>query len=61
MSLKELKRPVYIGGGINFKNAKKIVDSACPDGLDVSRSLKDNYNNISSAKLSELVKSLLAA
>ena len=23
MSLKELKRPVYIGGGISFKNAKK--------------------------------------
>ena len=61
MSLKELKRPVYIGGGINFKNAKKIVDSAHPDGLDVSRSLKDGDNNISSTKLSELVTSLLAA
>ena len=23
MSLKELKRPVYIGGGINFKKCKK--------------------------------------
>ena len=61
MSLKELKRPVYIGGGINFKNAKKIVDSTHPDGLDVSRSLKDKDNNISSTKLSELVTSLLAA
>ncbi len=61
MSLKELKRPVYIGGGINFKNAKKIVDSAHPDGLDVSRSLKDDDNNISSTKLSELVTSLSAA
>lgn len=61
MSLKELKRPVYIGGGINFKNAKKIVDSAHPDGLDVSRSLKDEDNNISSTKLSELVTSLSAA
>ena len=61
MSLKELKRPVYIGGGINFKNAKKIVDSTHPEGLDVSRSLKDKDNNISSTKLSELVTSLLAA
>ena len=61
MSLKELKRPVYIGGGINFKNAKKIVDSTHPEGLDVSRSLKDKDNNISSIKLSELVTSLLAA
>ena len=61
MSLKELKRPVYIGGGINFKNAKKIVDSTHPDGLDVSRSLKDKDNNLSSTKLSELVTSLLAA
>jgi len=61
MSLKELKRPVYIGGGINFKNAKNIVDSARPDGLDLSRSLKDKDNNISSTKLSELVTSLLAA
>jgi phosphoribosylanthranilate isomerase len=61
MSLKELKRPVYIGGCINFKNAKKIVNSTHPDGLDVSRSLKDKDNNISSTKLSELVTSLLAA
>ena len=61
MSLKELKRPVYIGGGINFKNAKKIVDSTHPEGLDVSRSLKNKDNNISSTKLSELVTSLLAA
>ena len=61
MSLKELKRPVYIGGGINFKNAKKIVDSARPDGLDVSRSLKDDYNNISSTKLRELITILSVA
>ena len=61
MSLKELKRPVYIGGGINFKNAKKIVDSTHPDGLDVSRSLKDKDNNISSTKLSELIRILSVA
>ena len=61
MSLKELKQPVYIGGGINFKNAKKIVDSTHPEGLDVSRSLKNKDNNISSTKLSEFVTSLLAA
>ena len=59
--LKDLKIPVYIGGGIDLKNAKKIVEQTTPNGLDVSRSLKDENNNISSTKLNELQISLSAA
>ena len=59
--LKQFNIPIYIGGGINNKNAKKILDVASPNGLDVSRSLKDKNNNISLLKLNELQMSLSAA
>ena len=59
--LKKFNIPIYIGGGINNKNIKKIVDLASPNGLDVSRSLKDKNNNISLFKLNELQISLSAA
>lgn len=59
--LKSLNKPIYIGGGINNKNAKKIIELASPNGLDVSRSLKDKNNNISLLKLNELQMSLSAA
>ena len=49
------------GDLINNKNAKKILDVAYPNGLDVSRSLKDKNNNISLLKLNELQMSLSAA
>ena len=56
--LKIFKKPIYVGGGINHKNAKLVIDSAKPNGLDVSRSLKDSKNNISETKLKKLVHSL---
>jgi len=59
--LKDLKVPVYIGGGIDIKNAKKIVEQIVPNGLDISRSLKDKNNNISSTKLNKLQMSLSVA
>ena len=59
--LKQFHIPIYIGGGINNKNAKKILEVASPNGLDVSRSLKDKNNNISLIKLNELQMSLVAA
>ncbi len=59
--LKKFNIPIYIGGGINICNVKKILEEASPSGLDVSRSLKDKNNNISSLKLSELKTSLSAA
>jgi len=59
--LKNLKIPIFIGGGINNHNAKKIINKISPNGLDVSRSLKDKNNNISLGKLNELKISLSAA
>ena len=59
--LKKFNTPIYIGGGINIENAKKIVDVTSPNGLDISRSLKDENNDISLMKLSELQISLSAA
>ena len=49
--LKTFNIPVFIGGGINNNNAKNIVKVASPNGLDVSRSLKDENNDISLLKL----------
>ena len=59
--LKTFNIPVFIGGGINNNNAKNIVKMASPNGLDVSRSLKDENNDISLLKLNELQTSLSAA
>ena len=59
--LKKMKVPIFIGGGISDKNAKIIIDKISPNGLDVSRGLKDINNNISLIKLNELRISLSAA
>ena len=59
--LKKIKLPIFIGGGINNKNAKIIIDKISPSGLDVSRGLKDTNNVISLIKLNELRISLSAA
>ena len=59
--LKNFNLPVYLGGGIGINNAKKIIKKIAPNGLDVSRGLKDKNNNISLFKLNELQMSLSAA
>ena len=59
--LKKLKLPIFIGGGINNNNAKIIIDKISPNGLDVSRGLKNKNNDISLVKLNELRISLSAA
>jgi len=56
--LKRLKKPIYIGGGINHKNAKVVINNARPHGLDISRSLKDNKNDLCEKKLNRLIQSL---
>ena len=58
--LKKLNKPIYIGGGINHKNAKLIIDNAKPNGLDISRSIKDEKNNISDEKLKKFLQSFSA-
>ena len=59
--LKKIELPIFIGGGINNNNARIIIDKISPNGLDVSRGLKDEHNNISLIKLNELRISLSAA
>jgi len=56
--LKTLNKPIYIGGGINHNNAKLIIKNTGPQGLDVSRSVKDDYNNLCENKLNKLLKIL---
>ena len=58
--LKRLKKPIYIGGGISHKNAKVVINSARPHGLDISRSLKDGKNDLCEKKLNRLIQSLSA-
>ena len=57
-SLKTLNKPIYIGGGIDHKNAKLIIKNTYPQGLDISRSLKDSNNNLCEEKLNKLLKIL---
>jgi len=56
--LKRLKKPIYIGGGISHKNAKVVINNARPHGLDISRSLKDDKNDLCEKKLNKLIQSL---
>ena len=58
LQLKNLQKPIYIGGGINPKNAKAIIRSTQPHGLDISRGLKDADNNLCENKLNKLLKIL---
>ena len=59
-SLKTLNKPIYVGGGIDHKNAKLIIKNTDPQGLDISRSLKDSNNNLCEEKLNKLLKILAA-
>ena len=56
--LRKLNKPIYIGGGISHKNAKLVIDNAHPNGLDISRGLKNGNNDLCEEKLNKLVKSL---
>ena len=57
--LKKLNKPIYIGG-INYKNARLVIDNAHPNGLDISRGLKNDNNDICEEKLNKLIQSLAA-
>ena len=60
-SIKNLSIPVFIGGGINESKAKQIISILKPDGIDVSRSLKNTKNIISSKKLKNFLKEIAVA
>ncbi|MBI04372.1 MAG: hypothetical protein CMI96_00975 [Pelagibacteraceae bacterium] len=59
--IKALKIPIFIGGGINQSNVSKIINSVKPDGLDISRSLKNSKNILSSKKLNSFLSQISAA
>ena len=43
-----------------FQTGKLIIDNAKPNGLDISRSIKDEKNNISDEKLKKFLQSFSA-
>ena len=53
--------PVFVGGGINENKAKEIINLLNPDGIDVSRSLKNTKNIISSKKLKNFLEQVAVA
>ena len=59
--IKSLSLPVFVGGGINENKAKEIVNLLNPDGIDVSRSLKNTKNIISSKKLKNFLEQVAVA
>ena len=60
-SIKNLSIPLYIGGGINEQKAKDVVKLLNPDGIDVSRCLKNSKNIISSRKLKKFLQQVTVA
>ena len=59
--IKGLKIPLFIGGGINQNNVSKIINSVRPDGLDISRSLKNSKNILSPKKLNSFLSQIYVA
>ena len=59
--IKGLKIPLFIGGGINQNNVSKIINSVRPDGLDISRSLKNSKNILSPKKLNSFLSQISVA
>ena len=59
--IKSLSLPVFVGGGINENKAKAIINLLNPDGIDVSRSLKNTKNVISSKKLKNFLEQVAIA
>ena len=60
-SIKNLSIPVFIGGGINEEKANKIISLLNPEGIDVSRNLKNSKNIISSKKLKNFLQQVAIA
>ena len=60
-SIKNLSIPVFIGGGINEEKANKIISLFNPEGIDVSRNLKNSKNIISSKKLKNFLQQVAIA
>tara|TARA_X000001036_G_scaffold114282_1_gene107328 strand:+ start:85 stop:735 length:651 start_codon:yes stop_codon:yes gene_type:complete len=59
--IKKMNIPIYIGGGITERNVVDILNSVNPDGLDISRGLKNSKNIISSKKLNMFLSQVSVA
>jgi phosphoribosylanthranilate isomerase len=60
-SIKNLSIPIYIGGGIDEQKAKEIIKLLNPNGIDISRGLKNTKNIISSKKLKNFLQQVAVA
>ena len=60
-SIKNLSIPLYIGGGINEQKATEVIKLLKPEGIDVSRGLKNSRNIISSRKLKKFLQQVSVA
>jgi phosphoribosylanthranilate isomerase len=60
-SIKNLSIPIYIGGGIDEHKAKEVIRLLHPDGIDVSRGLKNSKNIISTRKLKKFLQQVAVA
>jgi phosphoribosylanthranilate isomerase len=60
-TIKNLSIPVFIGGGIDEEKANKIINLLNPEGIDVSRNLKNAKNIISSKKLKNFLQQVAVA
>ena len=60
-SIKNLFIPLYIGGGINEQKATEVIKLLKPDGIDISRGLKNSRNIISSRKLKKFLQQVSVA
>ena len=60
-SIKNLSIPLYIGGGINEQKATEVIKLLKPDGIDISRGLKNSRNIISSRKLKKFLQQVSVA
>jgi len=58
LQLKKFNKPIYIGGGINPENVQLIIKKSKPNGLDISRGLKDNNNNLCENKVNKILEIL---
>ena len=61
LKLKKLHKTIYVGGGVDEKNAEAIIKHTQPNGIDISRGIKDQNNNLCENKLNNLLKILSAS
>ena len=54
--IKDIKKPVFLSGGINEKNVRKAINSVHPDWVDASSSLEIKPGRKNSEKVRRFIK-----